>query len=290
MQALLEAKKPLVFHNGLLDLLHLYTNFVSDIPTDHHEFGQAWVAKFPLLFDTRNIAQEGQYNVLQHVGGLTLEELHRHLSGLHASQMPVRFERLGPLPAAGQAHGSSGYDAVLTAEVFVMEMELWLRSEVSESARKRHRKERLKEIEEELQPLDWQAIHERAAALGVSIFRGAVQGRMGGPGGARKKVGEIRADLVSVQYAKEVDEGRPAETSASEKKKKNNNNDNNNDNNNNNNDSNNNNSNNSSTSNNSHPAESCRKRPRAEESTSLLSAEALVSSKVCRRFHNRIAI
>jgi len=249
MRALSDAKVPLVVHNGLLDILHVYTNFIDNLPRDHHEFRKAWLAHFPLLFDTRHIAQEGRYNVLQHAGGLTLEQLHAHLTSLDATNC-LLFERLGPLPDNGQAHGSSGFDAVLTAEVFLMEMELWLRSAASESARKRHRKARMNELEAELAPLGWQAIHERALAAGVSICKSAVPGRFGGATGARRKVPEIRADIISVEYAKELDDCRSAAAGM----------------------------------------EQSRKRCHTEVDGSLLSLDAILSSKVCRRFHNCLAI
>merc|ERR1712190_227427 len=88
-----------------------------------------------------------------------------------------------------------------------MEMELWLRADAAESSRKRYKKERKYELELELESLDWQAIDTRAALAGVSIYRAAtVQGRFGGACGARKKVGEIRADIVAVESAREIDE------------------------------------------------------------------------------------
>jgi len=281
MQALLEAKVPIVVHNGLLDILHLYTTFVGALPDDYREFGEAWAARFPVLFDTRFIAQKGQYQVLQHAGGLTLEELHSHLTSLDATA-PVRFQRLGPLPVDGHAHGSSGFDAVLTAEVFVLEMELWLRSTASESDCKRRRAERLKDLEAELQQLGWQAIHERAIAAGVNIFKSAVQGRFGGAAGARKKLADIRADIVALEYAKEVDdhgiggvasaweptaEIRAGSTSAGCTREHEN---------------------------------GCvdaavlgrpHKRQRSEvEAAGFVTPDALLSAKVCRGFHNRLAI
>merc|ERR1712087_844872 len=85
-------------------------------------------------------------------------------------------------------------------------MQLWLHVDVTESARKRFRKTRQKELALELEPLDWQAIHARADAAGVSIFKAAtVKGRFGGSVGARKKVSEIRADIVTVECARQVD-------------------------------------------------------------------------------------
>lgn len=59
--ALRSAQIPLVVHNGLLDLLHLHDKFLGDLPETYQEFAAAWASQFPLLFDTRLIAQEGRF-------------------------------------------------------------------------------------------------------------------------------------------------------------------------------------------------------------------------------------
>eukprot|EP00439_Symbiodinium_sp_Y106_P002019 s2770_g1.t1 len=121
LQALRDAKVPVVLHNGLLDMLHLYDKFLGDLPGDPESFGKAWVEHFPLLFDTRVLAQDGRLDVLQHAGGLSLETLQKHLqSELHG----LNIERCTTIAKA--AH-SAGYDATVTAEVFLMEMDRWIR-------------------------------------------------------------------------------------------------------------------------------------------------------------------
>ncbi|CAE7561653.1 STE23, partial [Symbiodinium necroappetens] len=121
LQALRDAKVPVVLHNGLLDMLHLYDKFLGDLPADPESFGKAWVEHFSLLFDTRVLAQDGRLDVLQHAGGLSLETLQKHLqSELHG----LSIERCTTIAKA--AH-SAGYDATVTAEVFLMEMDRWIR-------------------------------------------------------------------------------------------------------------------------------------------------------------------
>lgn len=129
--ALRSAAVPLVVHNGLLDLLHLHDKFLGDLPLTYDAFGSSWLAHFPLLFDTRHLAQEGRH-VIDHFGGLSLEELHRSLThGASCSKPPGQFDRLGPVLPGASPHGSAGKDAMLTAEVFIMEVELWLRADAS---------------------------------------------------------------------------------------------------------------------------------------------------------------
>merc|ERR1711862_840829 len=109
LMALREAKVPLVFHNGLLDILHIYDKFIGNIPGEYPDFGKAWLDQFPLLFDTRLIGQEGRLK-FRLSGGLSLEELHRHF--LAASPV-LRVERTKEMGSDRSAHGSAGHDARL---------------------------------------------------------------------------------------------------------------------------------------------------------------------------------
>lgn len=135
-----KAKVPLIFHNGLLDMLHIYDKFIGDLPLEVGSFCQAWLQEFPMLFDTRLIAAEGRTKVFQHPSGLTLGELHRHLTSM--PEVKVLFERTGPVgdkSKAARQHGSSGYDAMLTAELFLLEMDLWIRTTLPKNGRKKRR-------------------------------------------------------------------------------------------------------------------------------------------------------
>eukprot|EP00434_Breviolum_minutum_P005423 symbB.v1.2.004780.t2/scaffold274.1/size244435/21 len=203
IRALRNSGVPLAVHNGLLDLLHIYHGFIGDLPPDISSFCTSWISHFPLLLDTRHLAQEGRYHVLKHAGGLSLENLYRHLS---------HFPELLPLSnsfrlhgVSGQAHGSAGQDAMLTAKVLLMQMELWMYHDFKESQQKDEdlrRLKRMNELEVEL-PAGWQDVHRVAEDWGVSIYRSLVVGRFGGSRGARRPIVEIRKDIVAAQYAKE---------------------------------------------------------------------------------------
>merc|ERR1712003_549096 len=94
-------------------------------------------------------------------------------------------------------------------------------------------------------------------AAGVSIYRAAtVKGRFGGSVGARKKVSEIRSDIVTVECAREVDNasfGSGSVNSSQQSKR---------------------------------PLE----HDHNDDSEDFLSRDALLTANVCRRFHNRLAI
>ena len=195
VQALQDCRVPLVVHNGFLDLLHLFNGFIGDLPGDYCEFFESWLLHFPATFDTRLIAQEGQYKILKG-SGLTLEALHGQLSGSKRMQ----FEFQGPLGQDGPCHGSSGHDALLTAKVFLLELDCWIHLDAIEIEQRKWRRKRLSELETALLPMSWQEIHKLAEKVGVGIYRSMVQGRFGGSHGARRPLAEIRAAIVAVQY------------------------------------------------------------------------------------------
>ena len=46
-------KKPLVTHNGLLDILHLYNSFIGPLHESQGDFKKEFLANFPALYDTK---------------------------------------------------------------------------------------------------------------------------------------------------------------------------------------------------------------------------------------------
>ncbi|XP_053150555.1 poly(A)-specific ribonuclease PNLDC1 isoform X2 [Hemicordylus capensis] len=56
-QTLIKAKKLLVGHNMLMDLLHLHDKFYKPLPENYEEFKKNIHSLFPLLLDTKNIAK-----------------------------------------------------------------------------------------------------------------------------------------------------------------------------------------------------------------------------------------
>ncbi|XP_043367177.1 poly(A)-specific ribonuclease PNLDC1 isoform X4 [Dermochelys coriacea] len=56
-QTLVEAKKPVVGHNMLMDLLHLHDKFYKPLPESYEEFKRNIHSLFPVLIDTKNITK-----------------------------------------------------------------------------------------------------------------------------------------------------------------------------------------------------------------------------------------
>ncbi|XP_067149619.1 poly(A)-specific ribonuclease PNLDC1 isoform X1 [Apteryx mantelli] len=56
-QALVKAKKPLVGHNMLMDLLHLHDKFYKPLPESYEEFKRNIHSLFPVLIDTKTVTK-----------------------------------------------------------------------------------------------------------------------------------------------------------------------------------------------------------------------------------------
>jgi len=132
IEALIEKKCPLIFHHGLFDLLHIANAFLGSTEelTKLEDFLSFWREHVSNpVFDTRHLAQEGKLTVLHHAGGIGLQELHRSL-------VPkTKKER-----RKGEEH-SGGQDALMTAELFVAEMDLYAKDAKSKS-KKRDREDK----------------------------------------------------------------------------------------------------------------------------------------------------
>jgi hypothetical protein len=53
IEELIEGEKPLITHNGFLDLLHLYSNFVGKLPEKSSDFKTKFNKTFPHVYDTK---------------------------------------------------------------------------------------------------------------------------------------------------------------------------------------------------------------------------------------------
>lgn len=69
IDAIRRLKVPIVVHNGLLDLVKLYGNFVGELPATLGEFKTAISKAFPSIYDTRWMVQQmcDKYEVVQKV-------------------------------------------------------------------------------------------------------------------------------------------------------------------------------------------------------------------------------
>ena len=55
IEEIITMKKPLITHNGLLDILHLYSSFVGPLQEKASDFKKDFSANFPVIYDTKYI-------------------------------------------------------------------------------------------------------------------------------------------------------------------------------------------------------------------------------------------
>lgn len=83
IEAIILSEKPVIIHNGLLDILHIHDKFIGVLPTDISMFCSEWKRLFPAgTFDTKHIASKGKYSALHlaDARGTTLSQLREHLA------------------------------------------------------------------------------------------------------------------------------------------------------------------------------------------------------------------
>ncbi|VDK43485.1 unnamed protein product [Anisakis simplex] len=66
LYAIIEARLPLVGHNCLFDLLYLYQYFFADLPEDYGKWKKALNSIFPVIVDTRILAEENRRRLSWH--------------------------------------------------------------------------------------------------------------------------------------------------------------------------------------------------------------------------------
>lgn len=156
LAALQSVQVPIVFHDGLPDVLHVFDKFASTLPAGHLEFGRAWLQRFPVTFDTRLLADEaaGSPPACPR-SNESLEELHQRLWSpasavpagspiLAATEERPRFRELGPFTlrasserlgiVARTGSGSVARKAMAVAEVFLRQMGSQIWAEAGEHA------------------------------------------------------------------------------------------------------------------------------------------------------------
>ena len=60
IQAMIDAKKPVIGHNCMYDWIYLYNQFIGPLPETYLQFAQEWNSRFPLTFDTKVLAQNSK--------------------------------------------------------------------------------------------------------------------------------------------------------------------------------------------------------------------------------------
>jgi CAF1 family ribonuclease len=60
VEMLIEAKKPIVGHNMMFDIIYLYNQFVDELPATYLEFATKWYALFPSVYDNKVLSSASE--------------------------------------------------------------------------------------------------------------------------------------------------------------------------------------------------------------------------------------
>ncbi|NWV67413.1 PNDC1 ribonuclease, partial [Malurus elegans] len=129
-QILVNAKKPLVGHNMLMDLMHLHDKFYRPLPESYEEFKRNIHNLFPVIIDTKTVTKSMQKECLFPRASSLLEVYTVLCSSILNPKGP-------PCPVIALASGCSryaekkspheaGYDAFLCGSVLLMSAHLLL--------------------------------------------------------------------------------------------------------------------------------------------------------------------
>jgi poly(A)-specific ribonuclease len=61
VEMLIRAKKPLIGHNMMYDVIYLYNQFIGDLPETYLEFAKEWYSLFPALYDNKVLSSAAEY-------------------------------------------------------------------------------------------------------------------------------------------------------------------------------------------------------------------------------------
>lgn len=56
IEAMIQAKKPIIGHNCMYDWIYLYNQFIGPLPETYLQFAQEWNSRFPYTYDTKVLA------------------------------------------------------------------------------------------------------------------------------------------------------------------------------------------------------------------------------------------
>ncbi|KAH0486970.1 MAG: uncharacterized protein KVP18_001004 [Porospora cf. gigantea A] len=142
-ELIIEKEKPLVTHNGLLDMMHIYDKFVADVRTIQtvSSFRKEVLKLFSGgLYDTKYIANHGrtlkfrlstqQHTNLEHVRSHLLRMDTAQTFKLSAARQAVMKDYsllpLGPGQLEHTKAHEAGFDAMATAQTFALELEKYV--------------------------------------------------------------------------------------------------------------------------------------------------------------------
>eukprot|EP01105_Mastigella_eilhardi_P024053 TRINITY_DN6187_c1_g1_i1.p1 TRINITY_DN6187_c1_g1~~TRINITY_DN6187_c1_g1_i1.p1 ORF type:complete len:534 (+),score=154.04 TRINITY_DN6187_c1_g1_i1:249-1850(+) len=116
MKLLVEAKKPIIGHNMLLDLCMTVSQFCKPLPEDVTDFKKLLTSLFPRLFDTKYVAQYP--DIAAHASYTGLGDLSERLKSSPFEHPTVDFPEGFDKYSNGTSFHEAGYDAYVTGLAF----------------------------------------------------------------------------------------------------------------------------------------------------------------------------
>jgi len=128
-KSLVAAKKPLVVHNGLYDLMFMYSHLQGPLPESERQFRESFGKLFPVVFDTKGLVQSAWFVAgdkararFDFAKGTALSDCVDGIKGSSESKWhvgvksPEGFDRYET--AEAKAFHEAGFDALSTGIVF----------------------------------------------------------------------------------------------------------------------------------------------------------------------------
>lgn len=124
---LIESKKPLITHNGFLDIMHLYNKFIGDLPETQSDFKKKFYEHFPQIYDTKFMLNNSNYLFSETNKFTALYDSFIEASELESPEIEVSqgFDyKLGdPEDEDSVSAHEAGFDALMTGVIFLRNME-----------------------------------------------------------------------------------------------------------------------------------------------------------------------
>lgn len=127
-------KKPLITHNGLLDILHLYNSFIGPLQETADDFKKDFIVNFPEVYDTKYIMNSSNVLLPEEKTSTSLADCFKYLENSELkialadefSDYDIKSEGVtvdsdpesNPRSTTSAAH-EAGYDALMTGSIFV---------------------------------------------------------------------------------------------------------------------------------------------------------------------------
>ncbi len=113
IQDLIHLKKPLIFHNGLLDLIQLVDKFIEPVPETFDEFRSIVNKYFPSIYDTKYLI-ENNISLKSLYGDSSLEVVSKKITQTQYN-IPDEYNEYN----SQQKSHEAGYDAMMTSLAFI---------------------------------------------------------------------------------------------------------------------------------------------------------------------------